>query len=73
MLAKNSHFSAGHVFECRPVRVPRSELPAREVLGARPLAEASAVNGGPQRNEEDLDGAKRAVQSSGTASRAVDG
>ena len=53
--------------------VARSDLPAREILGARPLAEASAVNGGPQRSEEDLDGAKRAVQSSGIASRAVDG
>ena len=53
--------------------VARRELPPREILGARPVAERAAVNGGPQRSEEDLDGAKRAVQSSGTASRAVDG
>jgi len=55
-----------------PGSVARRELPAREVLGARPVAERAQSMVDRSASEEDLDGAKRAVQSSGTASRAVD-
>jgi hypothetical protein len=47
-----------------------SEMPAREILGARPLAEASTVNM-EHRHEQDIDGAQRAVPSN-RPSRAVD-
>jgi hypothetical protein len=51
--------------------VGRSEMPTREVLEARPLAERAQC--GAQPCEQYIDGAQRAVQAAGTASRAVDG
>lgn len=46
-----------------------SEMPAREILGARPVAEASTVNM-ERRHEQDIDGAQRAVPSN-RPSRAI--